>query len=177
MRAAMGPLALLSIVGGIVLIPGVTTWLDDFLKPAFRDSRFIDQAPSHGAEWGGLAVGAALSIVGIAVAYSLFIRRRGYTLALRDRYAALHDFLAHKWYFDELYDALFVRPTLAFGRFGRTVFESAVVQGLLIGGAVGVVRTGTSFARSIQSGYLRAYALVLIMGLGGLGLYFLLQAS
>ena len=177
MRAAMGPLALLSIAGGIVLIPGVTTWLDDFLKPAFRDSRYIDQAPSHAAEWGGLAVGAALSIVGITVAYSLFVRRRGYTLALRDRFAALHDFLSHKWYFDELYDALFVRPTVAFGRFGRTVFESTVVQGLLIGGAVGVVRTGTSFARTIQSGYLRGYALVLIMGLGALGLYFLLQAS
>ena len=65
----------------------------------------------------------------------------------------------------------------AFGRFGRTVFESAFVQGVVIGGAVGVVRSGTSFARGIQSGYLRAYALLLVIGLGGLGLYFLIQAS
>jgi NADH-quinone oxidoreductase subunit L len=177
MRFAMAPLALLSIVGGIVLIPGATDWLDKFLKPAFEDSRIIDKLPSHGAEWGGLAVGAGLSIAGIALAFSIFVRRRGLTLALRDRMRGLHDFLDHKWYFDELYDALFVRPTAAFGRFGRTVFESAVVQGVVIGGAAGIVRTGTSFARTIQAGYLRGYVLVLLMGLGGLGLYFLIQAS
>jgi NADH-quinone oxidoreductase subunit L len=89
----------------------------------------------------------------------------------------VHDFLLHKWYFDELYDALFVRPTLAFGRFGQTVVESAFVQGVVIGGATSVVRAGTEFARAIQNGYLRAYALVLVIGLSGLGLYFLLQAS
>ncbi|HEX8073533.1 MAG TPA: NADH-quinone oxidoreductase subunit L [Thermoleophilaceae bacterium] len=177
MRAAMGPLAFLSVIAGIVFVPGVTEWLDEFLKPAFEDSRFIEQAPSHGAEWGGLAVGAALSVLGIAAAASIFLRRRGYTLELRDRFRGVHDFLAHKWYFDELYDALFVRPSAAFGRFGRTVFESAVVQGVLIGGASGIVRTGTSFARTIQAGYLRGYALLVIIGLGGLGLYFLLQAS
>ena len=89
----------------------------------------------------------------------------------------MHAFLSNKWYFDELYDALFVRPTLGFGRFGRTVVESAFVQGTLVGGAAGVVRAGSSFARSIQTGYLRAYALLLVMGLGGLALYFLIVSS
>ena len=107
----------------------------------------------------------------------MYVRDRGRTILLRDRHERLHDFLAHKWYFDELYDALFVRPTVAFGRFGRTVIETALVQGLIIGGASGIVRGATSLAHAIQSGYLRAYALVLVMGLGGLGLYFLLQAS
>jgi NADH-quinone oxidoreductase subunit L len=63
------------------------------------------------------------------------------------------------------------------GRFGNTVVESAFVQGVVIGGATSVVRGTTSFARTIQSGYLRAYALLLVMGLTGLGLYFLLQSS
>ena len=44
-------------------------------------------------------------------------------------------------------------------------------------GAVGVVRVGTSFARQIQTGYLRAYALLLVMGVVGLGLYFLLVST
>ena len=51
------------------------------------------------------------------------------------------------------------------------------MQGLVIGGATGVVRSGTAFARGIQSGYVRAYVLLLILGLSALGLYFLLQAS
>jgi NADH-quinone oxidoreductase subunit L len=107
----------------------------------------------------------------------MYVYRPGLTLELRDRYARLHDFLVHKWYFDELYDVLFVRPAAAFGRFGQTVVESAFVQGVVIGGATSVVRASTGLARGIQTGYLRAYALVLVMGLSGLGLYFLLQAS
>jgi NADH-quinone oxidoreductase subunit L len=130
-----------------------------------------------GAEWAGLAVGALLSVIGIAVAWRLYVTRAGVTLRLRDRLRGVHDFLEHKWYFDELYSATVVRPAAAFGRFGQTVVESAFVQGVVIGGASGLVRGTTSFARAIQSGYLRAYALLLVAGLSGLGLYFLLQAS
>jgi NADH-quinone oxidoreductase subunit L len=107
----------------------------------------------------------------------MFVRRPGITLWLRDRYRPVHDFLEHKWYFDELYDAAVVRPVLAFGRFGQTVVETRFVQGVVIGGATSTVRGATSFARAIQSGYLRAYAALLLVGLSGLALYFLLQSS
>jgi NADH-quinone oxidoreductase subunit L len=89
----------------------------------------------------------------------------------------LHDFLANKWYWDELYDVTIVRPTAAFGRFGRNVVESSFIQGTIIGGAVGIVGVATSFARAIQSGYLRAYALLLLIGMFGLALYFLIVSS
>jgi NADH-quinone oxidoreductase subunit L len=177
MKAAMGPLAVLSAIGGIVFVPGVTKWLERFLEPAFEDSKYAHHAPSTGAEWTGLAVGAMLAIAGILVAYNMFVRTPGVTLWLRDRYRIVHDFLEHKWYFDELYDAVFVRPSAAFGRFGQGVVETRLVQGVVIGGATAAVRGATSFARGIQSGYLRAYALLLIVGLSGLGLYFLLQSS
>jgi NADH-quinone oxidoreductase subunit L len=177
MRAAMAPLALLSIVGGIAFVPGVTEWLEKFLEPTFEESRFAHHTPSVGAEWAGLAVGALLSVIGIALAWRLYVAREGTTLRLRDRFRPVHDFLAHKWYFDELYAATVLRPMAAFGRFGQNVVESAFVQGVVIGGATSLVRGGTSFARAVQSGYLRAYALLLIVGLSGLGLYFLLQSS
>jgi NADH-quinone oxidoreductase subunit L len=177
MRFAMAPLALLSIIGGIVFVPGVTTWLEEWLHPTFEESHFIEQHPSVGAEWAGIAVGGALAIAGIALAYSLYMRRQGVTLGLRDRMRGVHDFLFNRWYFDELYDAVFVRPAAAFGRFGRNVVESALVQGLIVGGASGIVRSGTAFARAIQTGALRAYALMLMIGLGGLALYFLIVSS
>jgi len=177
MAAAMAPLALLSVVAGLVAIPGVTDTLEHFLEPTFADSRFIDVHPSESAEYIGLAVGGAIGLLGIAIAYVLYMRRPGVTLALRDRLRPVHSFLARKWYFDELLDALFVRPTAGFGRFGRTVVESALVQGLLVGGASGAVRAGTSFARTIQSGYLRAYALLLFVGVSGLALYFLIASA
>jgi NADH-quinone oxidoreductase subunit L len=177
MQFAMGILAVLAIVGGVVGIPGVTDTLEHFLEPTFEDSRYRDVHPSDGAEWAGLAVGGIVSIAAIALAYVMYVRRAGVTLRLRDRYRAVHDFLEHKWYFDELYDALFVRPFTGAGSFGRRVIETDFVQGFIVGGATGIVRAGTSFARAIQTGYLRAYALLLLLGLAALALYFLLVSS
>ena len=51
------------------------------------------------------------------------------------------------------------------------------MQGVIVGGATGVVRAGTSFARSLQAGYLRAYAAVLLMGVSALALYFLIVST
>jgi NADH-quinone oxidoreductase subunit L len=177
MKAAMSVLAVLSIAGGIVFVPGLTKWLEEFLHPAFEDSRFIEVHPSVGAEWAFGAVGGVVSLVGIGLAYAIWIQRPGLTARLIERFPRVHDFLARKWYWDELYDHGVVRPMLAFGNFGRNVIESRFVQDTIIGGAVGIVRAGTSVARSVQSGYLRAYALLLLVGMFGLALYFLIVSS
>jgi NADH-quinone oxidoreductase subunit L len=177
MRVAMGMLALLAIGGGIVAIPGVTDWFENFLEPVFADSKFAGDVPSTAADWTGLIVGAGIALAGITTAAVMYLQRPGVTIALRDRFPRVHALFVNRWYFDELYDALFVRPTFTFGRFGRYVIESAFVQGTLVGGATGIVRAGTSIARGVQSGYLRAYALLLLAGVVALGLYFLLQST
>ncbi len=177
MKAAMGPLALLAVVGGVVGVPAITDTLEHFLEPTFEDSRYAEVHPSDGAEWAGLAAGGLVAIAAIALAYVMYVRRRGLTLRLRDRFAFAHRFLEHKWYFDELFDALFVRPFSGAGSFGRRVIETDFVQGFIVGGATGIVRAGTSFARAIQTGYLRAYALLLLVGVAAIALYFLLVSS
>src|SRR5919202_1284738 len=85
MKAAMGPLAVLAIVSGVVGIPGVTEWLDKFLEPTFIDSEHIHDKPSHGAEWLWLGVGTVLAIAGIGLAWFVYERRAGITLRMRDR--------------------------------------------------------------------------------------------
>jgi NADH-quinone oxidoreductase subunit L len=177
MKFAMGTLALLAIVGGVVAIPGVTHWLRNFLDPTFADSEFVHTQPTDTSSWIGLVVGAGIAVAGITIAYVCYIRRPGLSGRIAARVPFLQRLFVGRWYFDELYDALFVRPTATFGNFGRYVVESAFVQGTLVGGATRLVGAGTSIARGVQSGYLRAYALVMIVGLGGLGLYFLLQAA
>ena len=177
MKAAMGPLALLAIVGGYVAIPGVDNVISNFLEPVFADSPLAQDEPSTGAEWLGLVIGGAISIVGIGLAWTIYLRRPGTTARLVERYPWAHRFLEHKWYFDEAYGALFVRPFATFGSFGRRVIETDFVQGTIVGGATGIVRVGTSFARAIQTGYLRAYALLLVVGVAGLTLYFLVNSS
>src|ERR671916_535951 len=85
MKAAMGPLALLAIVGGVLGVPGVTDTLEHFLEPTFEDSRYHEVHPSEGAEWAGLAAGGLVAAAAIALAYVFYVRRRGITLRLRDR--------------------------------------------------------------------------------------------
>jgi NADH-quinone oxidoreductase subunit L len=178
MKAAMAPLALLSIVGGVVGIPGATETLEHFLEPAFEQSKHLETHPSESDEQIGLAIGGVIALTGIAIAWALYLLRPTTTLRLRDyRLRRVHDFLANKWYFDELYDLTIVRPATAFGRFGRTVIESVFVQDVLVGGSTAVVRAGSSFARGLQTGYLRSYAVLLVTGLAGLALYFLITSS
>jgi NADH-quinone oxidoreductase subunit L len=177
MKVAMGTLAALALVGGIVGVPAATDTLEHFLEPTFEESRFHDTVPSEGAELTGLGIGGLISAAGIALAWFAYLRTPGWTGRLRERLAPVHQFLVNKWYFDELYDALFVRPWAAAGVFGRSVIETELVQGVITGGASGVVRAGSSLARAIQTGYLRAYALLLLAGVGGLGLYFLIASS
>jgi NADH-quinone oxidoreductase subunit L len=177
MKVAMGTLAVLSLLGGVVLIPGVTETLEKFLEPTFANSRYVDAVPSVTTEWVFGLIGGLVSIAGIGLAYFIYIRRRGTTARLIDRFPRVHGFLANKWYWDELYDKGVVAPVAAFGRFGRTVIETRFIQDTIIGGTVGIVRAGTSVARSVQSGYLRGYALLLLMGMFGLALYFLIVST
>jgi NADH-quinone oxidoreductase subunit L len=177
MKAAMGPLAILAIVAGFIQIPGVTDVLEKFLEPTFAGSHYVHDHPSTEADYIGLAVGAAISIAGILVAARIYLWRPGSAARLQQRFAGLHTLLANKWYFDEAYDHGVVRPLAAAGRFGRRVIESELVQGLLVGGTVGIVRAGSSFARSIQTGELRAYAAILLVGLSAVVLYFLIAAT
>jgi len=177
MKAAMAPLAVLAVVAGALGIPEVTDTLEHFLDPTFEESRFHELHPSASAELAGLAAGGLFALIGIAAAYHYLVRDPMLRLATRERFRGVHRLLVNKWYFDEIFDRAIVRPVAAFGVFGRNVVESAFVQDVLVGGTVGLVRAGSSFARSIQTGELRAYAALLLTGMGLLVLYFLIVSS
>jgi NADH-quinone oxidoreductase subunit L len=176
MKVAMSILGFGALFAGFLQVPGVDHVVESFLEPTFEGSRYAGVAPSTGAEWFGLLVGGVLSIVGIWIAYLMYIRRPGISAELIRRYRWLHDLFENKWYFDEAIDFLFVRPSLAVGRWSNAIFERYVIQGLVIG-AVDLVRGASATVRGAQSGYLRSYALLLVTGFAGLGLYFLLQSS
>jgi NADH-quinone oxidoreductase subunit L len=177
MKAAMGALALLAIVGGVVQIPKVSDALHVFLEPTFAHSRYYAHLePSGTLTWLGLVVGAAVSALGIFIAYTLYVRRPQQPAVIRARFAALHRVFVNKWYFDEAFDVLLVRPWGWAGRFARNTFERVFVNGALVGGAGGIVRAAGTGVRAAQSGYLRYYAALLLVGLTGLGAYFLIAA-
>jgi NADH-quinone oxidoreductase subunit L len=176
MRIAMAVLGAGALLAGLVQIPGVTHVVETFLEGTFEGSRFADQVPSDSAAYTGLAIGAALAIAGIATAAFVYLRAPEMAAAWQRRLAAVHTFLVNKWYFDELIDIAIVRPTLAVGRLANDVFEQYVVQGL-VAGTLDVVRGAGTAVRTAQSGYVRSYALFLVTGFAGLGLYFLIAAQ
>ena len=96
---------------------------------------------------------------------------------MRERFAAVHGLFVNKWFFDELIDLLVVRPALWFGRWGQQTFERVFVNGALVGGTSGIVRAGSAAVRAAQSGFLRAYAALLLFGVVAVGLYFLIQSA
>jgi NADH-quinone oxidoreductase subunit L len=177
MRIAMGLLALAAIVAGWIQIPKVTHALEEFLHPTFAESRYFEELhPSDTLTFGGMALGGLLAIAGIAVAYLIWMKRPAVATTLRERFRPLHTLFANKWYADEALDRLFVRPGAWVGRFAQHTFERVVVNGLFVGGPVGLVRAGSAAVRSRQSGFLRAYAALMVVGLAGVVLWFLLRA-
>jgi NADH-quinone oxidoreductase subunit L len=178
MKAAMGALAVLATVGGLLQIPNVTEVLHHFLEPSFADSRFYDELEPSGALTAlSLVTGVVLSLGGIALAYFLWVRKPGAAGSLQAKLSGLHRVFVNKWYFDEVIDRLVVRPFAWFGRFARNTFERIVISGLFVGGTSGAVRAGSAAVRAAQTGYLRYYAALLLLGLTALGLYFLLAGA
>jgi NADH-quinone oxidoreductase subunit L len=96
---------------------------------------------------------------------------------VQERFAPLHRLFVNKWYADEALDAAFVRPAQWTGRFAQATFERVVVNGLFVGGPTGLVRAGSAAVRSRQTGFLRAYAALMLIGIASVLLYFLLEAS
>jgi NADH-quinone oxidoreductase subunit L len=82
----------------------------------------------------------------------------------------------HKWYFDELIEALVVRPAAAAGRFASNTFERVVVEGAIVGGTEALVSASSTAIRALQNGLLRYYAALLTLGVGAVGLYFLVRS-
>jgi NADH-quinone oxidoreductase subunit L len=176
MKIAMGVLAFGAIVGGFLQIPKTTHVIEHFLEPTFAHSAFAHAEPSDSLLAAGLVIGALAGIVGIAIAWYVWVARPGTAERIRARVPGLHRFFVNKWYFDEALDVLFVRPASWFGRFAAETFERVVVSGALVGGPTTVVRAGSAAVRAAQSGFLRYYAGVLVVGIAALALYFLLQS-
>ncbi len=88
----------------------------------------------------------------------------------------LYLFLLNKWYFDELYDAIFVKPTFWLGNFLWKVGDIAIINGIIDGTAAGVYRV-TARAVRLQTGYIYHYAFTMLVGLALLISYFMFMSG
>ncbi|NMG40023.1 NADH-quinone oxidoreductase subunit L [Chelativorans sp. ZYF759] len=110
----------------------------------------------------------AAMVVGFLVAYEFYIRRPDRPRALAKQHRGLYAFLLNKWYFDELYDFLFVRPTMRLGRFLWKKGDGWAIDGFGPDGVSARVLDVTNRIVKLQTGYLYHYAFAMLIGVAGL---------
>jgi len=108
---------------------------------------------------------AVVMLVGLLIAWNNYIRNPRAPAAFVAQFGVLHRFLMHKWYFDELYDAVFVRPAFAIGRFLWRRGDQGTIDRFGPDGVAAVVAGGSVAARRFQTGYVYTYALVMLLGI------------
>ncbi|MHB8681009.1 MAG: NADH-quinone oxidoreductase subunit L [Acidimicrobiales bacterium] len=148
-------LAALSFVGGALNLPWHPTWAPlRWLGPVFG-SRLYDAHQSGATQWVLGVVDSAVAVLGLAVALPLWTRRPEHP-ALEP--AALQ----RAWYLDDVYDATIGRPSQAVARLSA-VFDTKVIDGAVNG--LGRLARGTgSGLRRVQTGFVRQYALGIVVG-------------
>jgi NADH-quinone oxidoreductase subunit L len=114
------------------------------------------------------------TLIGLAIAYHYYIKHPELPEKLAAKYSTLYFFLYNKWYFDELYDFLFVRPAKTLGRLLWKKGDGAIIDGLGPDGISARVLDAAKGAVRFQSGYIYHYAFAMLIGATALVTWFLL---
>ncbi|TIQ10333.1 NADH-quinone oxidoreductase subunit L [Mesorhizobium sp.] len=107
-------------------------------------------------------------VIGFAVAWKFYIRSPELPRSVGANHRLLYGFLLNKWYFDELYDFLFVRPAKRLGRFLWKTGDGAIIDGLGPDGISARVVDVTNRVVKLQTGYLYHYAFAMLIGVAAL---------
>jgi NADH-quinone oxidoreductase subunit L len=106
-------------------------------------------------------------LIGLAIAWNNYIRNPAAAAGFVRQFPGIHAFVKNKWYFDELYDFLFVRPAIWLGRLFWKGGDEGTIDRFGPHGAAFAVGVGNRVTYRFQSGYLYSYALVMLLGLIG----------
>ena len=151
-------LAVLSVVGGYFTLPEMLAPLYGHAHPHVPP--LVKYLPT------------LLALAGIGVAYWLYVRQPAAAEWIGRRFAVVHRVLLNKYYVDEVYDAVVVRPLLATAEWLWRVWDTLVIDGL-VNGTARMVQAGGLFLRFWQTGNVQAYALSLSFGAIVLFAYYL----
>jgi NADH-quinone oxidoreductase subunit L len=127
------------------------------------DNHVMDDA-HHAPTWVKVSPFVAM-VIGFITAMWFYVWNPKMPKKLAETQRPLYLFLLNKWYFDEIYDFLFVNPAKALGRFLWKKGDTAVIDGSINGIAMGIVPFFTRLAGRMQSGYIFTYAFAMVIGI------------
>jgi NADH-quinone oxidoreductase subunit L len=168
------PLSMLVPLGVLTLGAVFAGWMfsHGFLDSAefWQGSIFYNDQLMHAMHEVPLWVKLSATIVmllGLATAWYAYIRNPAFPAAVASQIGVIYRFVYNKWYFDELYHFVFVRPAFWLGRVFWRGGDVGIIDRFGPNGAAWTVAQGSRLARRVQSGYLNSYALVMLLGLVG----------
>jgi NADH-quinone oxidoreductase subunit L len=171
------PLALLAIGAVFAGMAFNHYFLGEGAHAFWRASIFVGNGEEgHLPVWVELAP-LTVTIIGFAIAYYYYILHPDLPKKIADRKGMLYVFLYNKWYFDELYDFLFVRPAMRLGHFLWKRGDGTVIDGLGPDGIAARVLDASRGAVRLQTGYVYHYALAMLLGVIALASWFVYAQS
>ncbi|MGQ5701272.1 NADH-quinone oxidoreductase subunit L [Sandaracinobacteroides sp. A072] len=113
--------------------------------------------------------------IGFLIALRQYVLKPGASEGFKAQFHLLHRFLSRKWYFDELYNAIFVKPALWLGRFFWKRGDQGTIDRFGPDGLAAAVLAGTAVSRRFQSGLVYSYALVMLVGVAAFATWFMVR--
>jgi NADH-quinone oxidoreductase subunit L len=164
-------LAILSAVGGFMGAPMFVGkhYLGDYLAPIFTYSRQILPAafntePEHNTELMLMGISVLVAVIGIVFAYVMYVARAQRPAEDDAQRSAPENLVYHKYYIDELYDGLIVKPVMALSNGLYRFVENGVIDPIA-NGFGRVTLAGGQLLRFVQTGSVETYLLLMVLGI------------
>ncbi len=160
-------LAVLSIVGGFIGIPDSlvhdVNWLEHWLEPVIKPHDLTEFTAGHVTEYALMALSSIGALIFGLFAFKTYSNLKAVELK-RQAHAKLHKTLENKWYVDEIYEASIINPIHKFSITLWKSFDVAVIDRIVLGFGKVTQWTGQA-ARTMQTGSIQTYALMILLGL------------
>src|ERR1700749_4220167 len=146
--------------------------VDEFFRESLKMHPHIIEDMEEMSLW-TKQIPTVMMAIGLYVSYVFYISRPYIPVELARQQPLLYQFLLNKWYFDELYDFIFVRPVKRIGYFLWKVGDGKIIDGLGPDGVSSRVLDVTRNVVKLQTGYLYHYAFAMLIGVAGLITWFM----
>jgi len=146
--------------------------VEEFFRESLKMNPHIIEDMEGIPEWAKF-LPTAMMALGFVVSWLFYIRRPYLPVELARQQPLLYNFLLNKWYFDELYDLIFVRPAKWIGRFLWKFGDGYIIDGFGPDGVSARVLDVTRNVVRLQTGYLYHYAFAMLIGVAGLITWFM----